>query len=175
MCGLWAGTGAGWVLAGARGPMREGNDSAAALERFVDLWQRLRAASARPGTVVLVEGERDRRAVRRLGLAGTVATLHDGRTLSETAERLVRHGRRVVVLTDWDTEGGHLAHRIGEFLKAERLELDLDTRRRLARVLRGELVHVEGLYGWARRLAESQGETIEQRLDDDGGEASLRG
>jgi 5S rRNA maturation endonuclease (ribonuclease M5) len=146
--------------------MRSGNGSTATLERFVEQWQRLRSASAQPGTVVLVEGERDRRAVRRLGLPGAVETLHAGRSLSETAHALVQHGRRIVVLTDWDNEGGHLAHRIGDFLKAERLELDLDTRRRLALILRGELVHVEGLYGWARRLAESAGESIEQRLDD---------
>lgn len=155
--------------------MREGNDSEVALDRFVDLWQRLRARSAEPGTVVLVEGERDRRAVRRLGLPGAVTTLHAGRTLAETAQVLVRRGRRVVILTDWDTEGGHLAHRLGEFLKAERLELDLDTRRRLARVLRGELVHVEGLYGWARRLAESEGDSIEQRLDDADGPDAVTG
>jgi 5S rRNA maturation endonuclease (ribonuclease M5) len=155
--------------------MREGNDTAETLEAFVDLWQSLRRASAREGTVVLVEGERDRRAVRRLGLRGSVATLHAGRTLAETAQALVRRGRRVVILTDWDAEGGHLAHRLAEFLRAERLELDLETRRRLARVLRGELVHVEGLYGWARRLAESDGTSIEQRLEDADGDEEPTG
>ena len=144
--------------------MRNGNDPAVILDEFVELWQRLQTASAEPGTVVLVEGERDRRSVQRLGLAGPVVTVHRGRTLSETAQSLLRKARRVVILTDWDTEGGHLAHRLTGFLQAERLELDLETRRRLARVLRGELVHVEGLYGWARRLAESEGDTIEERL-----------
>ena len=142
--------------------MRTGNDSAATLEQFVELWQRLRSESAEPGTVVLVEGERDRRAVRRLGLPGTVATLHAGRTLSETAQALVRHGRRVVVLTDWDTEGGRLARRLRDFLGAEEVRLDLEYRRRLARILRGELTHVEGLFGWARRQAERRGEPLER-------------
>jgi 5S rRNA maturation endonuclease (ribonuclease M5) len=146
--------------------MRTGNDQGATLEEFVTLWHRLRLESARPGTTVLVEGERDRRSVRRLGLPGAVAALHSGRTLAETAQALVRHCRRVVVLTDWDTEGGHLAHRLAEFLEAESVVLDLDTRRRLARVLRGEVVHVEGLYGWARRLAEAEGDSIERRLDE---------
>jgi len=144
--------------------MRNGNDPAVTLDEFVELWQRLQTASAEPGTVVLVEGERDRRSVQRLVLAGPVVTVHRGHTLSETAQSLLRKARRVVILTDWDTEGGHLAHRLTEFLRPERLQLDLETRRRLARVLRGELVHVEGLYGWARRLAESVGDTIEERL-----------
>ncbi len=146
--------------------MREGNDAREALDEFVELWQRLRLVSAEPGTVVVVEGVRDRRSVRRLGLPGAVAVLHAGRTMAETAQSLVRRGRRVVILTDWDTEGGHLAHRLAEFLNAERVELDLETRRRLAVVLRGELVHVEGLYGWARRIAEAENDTIERRLED---------
>ena len=149
------------------GTMRERPDGDDRLAEFVAAWQRLRIASAVPGTVVVVEGERDRRSVARLGLPGPVAVLHAGHSLGETAQELVRRHRRVVLLTDWDTEGGHLAHRLEEFLAADRVELDLETRRRIARVLRGEVVHVEGLYGWARRLAESEGVEIERRLDDD--------
>jgi 5S rRNA maturation endonuclease (ribonuclease M5) len=152
--------------------MTKGADAAATLHDFVELWGRLRAECEAPRTFVVVEGERDRRAVTRLGLPGTVYVLHGGRTLARTAQDLVRRARRVVVLTDWDTEGGHLAHRLAEFLESERLELDLETRRRLARILHGELVHVEGLYGWARRLAELQGEPIEALLPSDGGERS---
>jgi 5S rRNA maturation endonuclease (ribonuclease M5) len=70
----------------------------------------------------------------------------------------------VIVLTDWDREGGQLARRLREFLDAEQVPLDLEYRRRLARVLRGELAQVEGLYGWARRLAERQGRSLEQLL-----------
>jgi 5S rRNA maturation endonuclease (ribonuclease M5) len=137
---------------------------AEALGEFVELWQRLRVESQDPGTVIVVEGERDRRSLARLGVDRRVFVLHGGRTLAGSAEALVRRSRRVVVLTDWDGEGGHLAHRLAEFLEAERLELDLETRRRLARILRGELVHVEGLYGWARRLAEKQGQTLDALL-----------
>jgi 5S rRNA maturation endonuclease (ribonuclease M5) len=164
MCGLRSPTRRIGPRGGQQNRMRDGVDPAATLEEFLDLWERIRAASAVPGTIVVVEGERDRRAVRRLGLPGTVLALHGGRTLAETAQVLVRRARKVVILTDWDTEGGHLAHRLGEFLTAEPLTLDLDTRRRMARVLRGELVHVEGLYGWARRLAEKAGDNLEERI-----------
>ncbi|MCI4344563.1 MAG: hypothetical protein L3J87_02935, partial [Thermoplasmata archaeon] len=73
-------------------------------------------------------------------------------------------GTHVVVLTDWDTEGGHLAQKLREFLEAERLTFDLDFRRRLARVLRGEVAHVEGLAGWARRTAEREGAPLDHFL-----------
>jgi 5S rRNA maturation endonuclease (ribonuclease M5) len=155
--------------------MAKGTDAAATLADFVELWQRFRAECETPRTFVVVEGERDRRSVARLGLPATIFVLHGGRTLSGTAQELVRRARRVVVLTDWDTEGGHLAHRLSEFLEAERTELDLLTRRRIAHLVHGELVHVEGLYGWARRLAEKQGDTLETLLGPVDGVADPRG
>lgn len=136
------------------------------LDDFLRLWRELRSESEVAGTVIVVEGERDVRSLRRLGVTGRIATVHRGRPLSGTAHDLVGGARRVIVLTDWDTEGGHLARRLKEFLEADRPSLDLEYRRRLARIVRGELVHVEGLHGWARRLAERSGDTLDERLDD---------
>jgi len=147
-----------------RGAVTAHNNGSAAWEEFLELWDRLRSDSLEAGTVVVVEGERDLRAVRRLGLAGPVVLVHHGESLSGTAHGLARGSRHVIVLTDWDTEGGHLAHRLKEFLAPERLRFDLDYRRRLARLLRGELVHVEGLHGWARRLAERHGAPLDHFL-----------
>jgi len=145
--------------------MATARDPAIVFDEFWDVWERLRAASRVPGTVVVVEGERDRRSVRRLGLSGPVVLVHRGRTLSETAQHLTATARRVIILTDWDTEGGHLPQRLKEFLGAGRSGPDLELRRRLARVLRGELVHVEGLYGWANRTAEKGHRSLSQLLD----------
>ncbi len=142
--------------------MRNGRDAEAAFEAFVELWQKLKSASEEEGAVVVVEGERDRRALRRLGLDGPILLIHRGETLSKTAHRLVGQSRPVILLTDWDAEGGQFARRLKGFLEAERVDLDLEYRRRFAHILRGELVHVEGLYGWARRIAEQLGGTLDQ-------------
>ena len=144
--------------------MRNGRAAEETFDEFVELWQKLKAESEEEGALVVVEGERDRRSLRRLGLGGPVVLMHRGESLSKTAHRLVGHGRRVIVLTDWDREGGLFARRLKEFLGSERVDLDLEYRRRFARILRGELVHVEGLFGWARRLAERQGGPLEQFL-----------
>ncbi|HXW67616.1 MAG TPA: toprim domain-containing protein [Thermoplasmata archaeon] len=144
--------------------MRNERDPAAMLEAFVALWQELRTESARAGTVLVVEGDRDRSSLRRLGIPGTIVKVHRGRPLAGTAHDLVGAARRVIVLTDWDTEGGHLAQRLREFLEADAAALDLEYRRRLARIVRGELVHVEGLHGWARRLAERSGLSLDELL-----------
>jgi 5S rRNA maturation endonuclease (ribonuclease M5) len=131
-------------------------------EEFVELWGKLLDEDDGARAVVVVEGERDRRALRRLGWAGPVALVHRGRPISATASGLAAARGKVIVLTDWDTEGGRLARRLRDFLEAENLALDLEYRRRLARILRGELTHVEGLFGWARRQAERRGEPLER-------------
>ncbi len=136
-----------------------------AFDRFVEVWLKLLDEEEDGACVVVVEGDRDRLSVRRLGWTGPVVAVHGGRTLSRTAHQLARGRRKTIVLTDWDTEGGHLAHRLKEFLEAESVELDLGYRQRLARILRGELVHVEGLYGWARRHAEATGRSLDTLLD----------
>jgi 5S rRNA maturation endonuclease (ribonuclease M5) len=131
---------------------------------FVRLWSRLIEESSSPGTVILVEGERDRASLHKLLIEGEIVLLHHGRPLSAVAQELLGSARRVILLTDWDTEGGHLAQRVREFLEGSRVELDVEYRRKLARVLRGELVHVEGLAGWARRTAERAGTSLEGAL-----------
>ncbi len=140
-------------------------DSDRAFAEFLDLWNRLIAECREPGTVVVVEGERDRRSLRRLGIAGPIVAIHAGRTLSETAASLASRSRRVILLTDWDTAGGRLARRLREFLGGGPVSLDLDYRRHLARALRGELAHVEGLSGWVRRNADRRHASLDALLD----------
>ena len=134
-------------------------------EEFVQLWGKLLEEADGPRAVIVVEGERDRTAIRRLGWTGPVVVVHRGHPISATASGLVASGGKVIVLTDWDSEGGHLARRLRDFLQSEEVRLDLDYRRRLARLLRGELTHVEGLFGWARRQAERRGETLERLVE----------
>lgn len=146
--------------------MRTASAAPSAFERFLKLWLRLLSEEDDGTCVLVVEGERDRLSVRRLGWSGPVLAVHGGRTLSRTAHELSRRRARAIVLTDWDTEGGHLAHRLREFLEAEHRSFDLTYRQQLARVLRGELVHVEGLFGWARRQADADGRSLEAALDE---------
>jgi 5S rRNA maturation endonuclease (ribonuclease M5) len=133
----------------------------AAWPEFLELWERLLEETADPRTAVVVEGENDVRSLRRIGVDGAVIPLHRGQRLAAVARHLDIVADRVIILTDWDTEGGHLAHRLEELLEAGRVKVDLDLRRRFARLLHGELVHVEGLYGWARRMAERQGAPLD--------------
>jgi 5S rRNA maturation endonuclease (ribonuclease M5) len=131
---------------------------------FLKLWRDFLATAKDDSTVIVVEGERDRRSLRRLGVSGPVILFHSGRGLSQLTRKLSKPGQRIVVLTDWDREGGHLAHRLTEMLTAEGILPDGDFRRRLARALRGEVAHVEGLAGWAQRSAERAGAPLDHWL-----------
>ena len=133
-------------------------------EGFLKLWGEFLSSANDDSTVVVVEGERDRRSLQLLGVSGRVVLLHSGRGLSRLTRALSGSGQRVVVLTDWDREGGHLAHRLTELLVAEGVRVDAEFRRRLARALHGELAHVEGLAGWARRSAERAGAPLDHWL-----------
>lgn len=134
---------------------------------FVQLWQEFQGRTDEERAVVVVEGERDRTALQRLGIRGAVALVHNGHSLGAVAQSLAELRRPVIVLTDWDTEGGHLARRLREFFEASGVDFDLEFRRKLARLLKGELVHVEGLAGWARRSAEREGAPLDHFLPAD--------
>lgn len=135
-----------------------------AFEQFLELWGRLCVESSSDGTVVVVEGERDRGSLRALGVTGPIHLVHHGLRLGALAQDLARSARRAIVLTDWDATGGQLAQRLRELLSPGIVEVDLEFRRRLARALRGEVVHVEGLHAWARRMAERSGAPLEHFL-----------
>jgi 5S rRNA maturation endonuclease (ribonuclease M5) len=137
---------------------------AEAWEGFLKLWEEFLSGVNDDSTVVVVEGERDRRSLHLLGVSGRVVLLHSGRGLSRLTRALTQPGQRVIVLTDWDREGGHLAHRLAELLTAEGVRVDVEFRRRLARTLHGEVAHVEGLAGWARRSAERAGAPLDHWL-----------
>lgn len=146
--------------------MPNGRSRVAAWPEFLDWLDRARSTAAVSGTAVLVEGERDRRSLRGLGIEGPVVLVHRGARLPEVARQLTVEYRRVIVLTDLDTEGGHFAHRLGELLAPGGVAVDSEFRRELASILHGEVTHVEGLLGWARRTAELEGAPLEHFLPD---------
>ncbi len=144
--------------------MTNGRERRDSWDSFLEVWEELCLESAQPGTTVVVEGERDRASLRALGLPGPIALVHRGRSMSRLAQELGHPRGRLIVLTDWDGEGGHLAQRLRELLAPGPAKVDLEFRRRFATVLRSEVVHVEGLAGWARRTAELVGAPLEHFL-----------
>lgn len=94
---------------------------------------------------VLVEGEKDVAALREVGLQGEVVRVKGAESVFGTCEALARRHRRVIILTDWDRGGGHLARLLTEALEANGVRYDLAYRRALAHATKKEIAAVEGL------------------------------
>jgi len=94
------------------------------------------------GWSVLVEGQRDEEALRRLGFAGPVASIS---SVKRKGVGAFGESRKVVILTDLDREGAVLAARHMKLLSHEGVRVSLAERRRLKRASKGVFLHVENL------------------------------
>ena len=85
--------------------------------------------------VIVVEGIRDVEALRELGYAGRVEVYsHAGLNESDVA-LLLSGSREVLVLTDFDAEGGKLATRLSELLESNGARVNREARRAFGKML----------------------------------------
>lgn len=98
------------------------------------------------GWAVLVEGQRDARALRKLGYAGNVATISSVVRVGSSA---FATGRKVIILTDLDREGAVLASRYIKRFSHDGLKTSLRERQRLKNASHGVFLHVENLSRFA--------------------------
>ncbi len=101
---------------------------------------------------VIVEGERDVKALREVGLTGEIVPLNAGVPLFNLAESIARHHREAVILTDWDRRGGQLARLLRDALEANQVRFDVDLRARMTVLCQTEIKDVESLATYLERL-----------------------
>jgi len=61
---------------------------------------------------IIVEGEKDILALRKLGVKGKIITLNQGINLIDFSDFIAKEYKEVIILTDWDRKGGFLCHTI---------------------------------------------------------------
>ncbi len=98
------------------------------------------------GWSLVVEGQRDVRALRKLGFHGNLATLSD---FARKGNAVFGGSKKVVILTDLDREGAVLASRCVKRLSHEGFKTSLNERLRLKAGSRGVFLHVENLARFA--------------------------
>ena len=84
---------------------------------FQKIWSDLRSLNY----PIIVEGKRDKIALRKLGIEGDIIQLNDGKSVLSTIERILqRFGRssQFVILMDWDKTGNKLAKQLVSFGEA---------------------------------------------------------
>jgi len=118
------------------------------LDGFVVELNRLSAE----GSVVLVEGPRDIRAMRSVGYKGAIASIH---SIDKKQSRFVlTASKMVIIMTDLDREGRRLAARYARTFSHRGIAVSLEQRRRLLAASRGVFRHVENLKRFSQILKE---------------------
>jgi 5S rRNA maturation endonuclease (ribonuclease M5) len=108
-------------------------------------------------TLVVVEGRKDVEALRRLGIDRNVVPLGRGRTIVAFCEDLAKDHGRVVLLTDWDRKGGHLARALKEALETNGVKVLDGPRTQLVILSKKEIKDVEGLPAFVAGLKVAAG------------------
>ncbi len=103
------------------------------------------------GAAIIVEGVRDERSLRDLGVEGPIIRAAR-RPALEIAEEAARDYKEVVVLTDWDRAGEELARRMELHFQGTGARVDAETRERLKRMVRREIKDVESLSRFVERV-----------------------
>lgn len=109
--------------------------------------------SANEEMPVIVEGERDVRGLRSLGVHGTIIQINAGHTIVHLSEILAERYKSVIILTDWDRSGGRLARQLADALTASDVRCNLMLRKRFAHLTSREIKRVESLPSFRRHLA----------------------
>jgi 5S rRNA maturation endonuclease (ribonuclease M5) len=114
------------------------------------------------GAAVLVEGQRDRRALINLGYEGPVLTRAS--LSGPRIERSLSGVRSVVVLMDMDREGRKLTARYISLLQSMKVATSLSQRLRLKRASGGVFLHIENLSRFAPEVPEIRSMTGKMRV-----------
>ncbi len=100
-------------------------------------------------TPILVEGEKDVAALRKLGISGEIIRVNSGSSISTLCDRLSSKYTQIIILTDWDEKGGKLFAIIKKNLRGR---VACITRYRDAFATHSSIRTIEGLPSWIQTI-----------------------
>jgi len=100
---------------------------------------------------IIVEGEKDKDALIKLGIIGEIITINKGMSLIDFCDWFAQSYTDVIILTDWDRKGGFIGHTIKKNLEG-RVNCDLKYREFFAK--NTTIKTVEGLPHWIKTMNE---------------------
>jgi 5S rRNA maturation endonuclease (ribonuclease M5) len=108
------------------------------------------------GSVIVVEGIRDRDSLRKIGIEGRIQCLQSSRKNTVGFAEELHDVSDVIVLTDFDRKGVFLAKRLARTLTAEGIRSNLVLWRELRGLTRSDIRSVEELPKYYQRLQVEQ-------------------
>jgi len=100
---------------------------------------------------IIVEGEKDKYALIKLGIKGQIITINKGMSIIDFCDWIAQNYKEIIVLTDWDRKGGFLCHTIKKNLEG-RVNCNLFYREFFAKNI--TIKTVEGLPHWINTIKE---------------------
>jgi len=104
------------------------------------------------GSVIIVEGLRDREALRAMGIKGAILCLQSSRKNATMFAEDLEGEKKVIVLTDFDREGVFLAKKLARTLTSQNIHADLVLWRELRNLTRSDLRSIQELPNLYARL-----------------------
>lgn len=124
------------------------------IEEIIDQLLRL----SEEGNIIIVEGKRDVRALKSLGINGhfEIATQY---SISNFCEDIVNisGGKNIVILTDWDRRGNILMSNLIKHFHSLGANPDVRLRERLMSIVQKEIKDVESLPTYVLKLRQITG------------------
>jgi 5S rRNA maturation endonuclease (ribonuclease M5) len=106
---------------------------------------------AQQGSIIIVEGLKDARALNNLGINGDFE-LATHQTIIDFCEKVARQNRSVIILTDWDRRGNLLEEKLVRIFRSLDLIPDVKLRKKLSLLVKSEIKDVEGLPSYVLKL-----------------------
>ncbi|MBC7110331.1 MAG: hypothetical protein H5T46_04940 [Archaeoglobi archaeon] len=118
-------------------------------EEVLRLIEDLRERSSE-GETIIVEGEKDRMSLRRLGVKGKIICSSQ---LSVNSILDLIEERKIIILTDWDEYGVERGKYLLRHLTSLGFECDLELHKKLSALLKKEIKDIESLEKYVIKYA----------------------
>ena len=114
------------------------------LERFQQLIDQVAFESSN-GSIIIVEGQKDRESLRKIGITGPIHCIQSSRQNAVGFAETLGQTKKVVILTDFDREGITLAKKLSRTLNAHSVHVNLVLWKSLRELTRSHVRSIEEL------------------------------
>lgn len=123
------------------------------LEKINCVIERLKSETS-TGALLVVEGEKDARALREIGIMSNIITVKSrGKSLTEIVDEIISAGsREIILLMDFDRHGRELTKLLAKSLEAARIRVELSFWLSFSSLLSNDVKDVEGLATYIKTL-----------------------
>jgi len=122
--------------------------------RFEELQKLLQRLSdeAENGSVIVVEGVRDKKSLESMGIRGRVVCIQSSRRSTFSFAEQLDGEKKVIILMDFDRQGVYLANRLSRVLNCQSVHANVVLWRELRSLTRSDLRSIEELPRLYERL-----------------------